>query len=396
MKRFLSIMIILTAWSSMLSAQSPESLDQAKAISARQNKPILIEFYRVDCPYCQTAAKDVAANDSIKALIISTVFCMIDVKTTEGERLITPYHIGNTFPVFVLTDSSGGVINRWTGYTGARPFIQSLKKSLSNLETINQRYDRLANLPSLDNALFLAGYNYEIGENAKAVEFYNQAQTLQTNKSVGYSYEIFQNTGDAVWKGTMKFSQLISAADKVLKTKSKDANAITNVARTMTMVARKVGRTADIARYLQAGIDITNAASDNMSKERHAIYLADQALYIEKDTTKAINLRKTSLGPEWQKNPEKYFGFSKWCLERNINLIEAENYARQAVDRASAGKLRATVLNTLSGIYEAQGNLNDATKTMELASEQDSTNESYTAELERLLNKLKNKNKSAK
>jgi hypothetical protein len=97
-----------------------------------------------------------------------------------------------------------------------------------------------------------------------------------------------------------------------------------------------------------------------------------------------VEIRKTSLGTGWENNPEKFFNFAKWCLERKIDLEEAETFARQAVDWASSDKLKVSVYNTLAGICEIRRKLDDAIRAMQIATGQDPSNEKYATELDRL------------
>jgi tetratricopeptide (TPR) repeat protein len=242
----------------------------------------------------------------------------------------------------------------------------------------------LKSSPDFNDAQFLAKYNMEIGENLKSVECYHQAQALGKTRGSDFSFEIFQNTADAAWKGKISFTQVKATADDVLAKKAGDPMAISNVIRIVSNVARKTGNTGSIAKFLQTGIRSTENNGDYRIIESHSIFLADQALYMNHDTLKAIENRKTSLGVGWENNPEKFFNFAKWCLERKINLAEAETFARQAADRASEGKLKASVYSTLAGICEARGKLDDAIRAMQLAAGQDSANEKYTSELDRL------------
>jgi tetratricopeptide (TPR) repeat protein len=389
MNRIVVFALIISTLAGLVLAQTPATQEQAKTMANQTNKPILLEFFQPDCEFCQLAARDLASNDSILTLLKSVVYLSLDVNSTEGERLSKLYYVDITFPVFILTDSTGSIINHWTGYSMPEPFIQSLNDALFNQITIAKRYENMKNAPSLDNVLFLAKYNTEIGDNIKAGEMYQEAQALQ--KGSTYIYDIFQSTADAVWKGKAPFEQLLSAADDVLIAKPGDVTAVSSVGIIVARVARRVGRTSDIDKYLQAGVAISTGGLNNRINDWHLTLLADQTLYAKHDTDKAISLKKESLGPDWETKPIKFYNFAKWCLERKINLDEAELYANKAVEGSTEGKFRASILVTLANVYEARGKMAKAILTMQLAVDQDPHNTWYQSELKRLQDISNNK-----
>jgi tetratricopeptide (TPR) repeat protein len=382
MKRSFLMLSVLLMAAGLAFATNPATLKQAKNQAAREGKPILIEFVQPDCDFCQMAAHDFAANDTILNALISVVYLPLDVNSPEGERLSAAYYVQSDFPVFALTDSSGEIIDHWTGYNNPAFFVGALRRVLSAPITIKARYKMLQNAPTVDNAVFLAKYNTEIGDNLKSAELFRQAQDLKNGDI--YVYDIFRSKADAVWKGNLQFEQLIPAADDVLVLKGNDITAIAGVARLIGNVARKTGNTSEIARYLKAGIDITSGRDDIRSREWHALFAGDWALYVDHDTAGATSIEKENLGAGWENNPGRFYSYARWCLERKINLDEAETYARQAVDRASEGKFKASILVTLSGIYEARGKISDAAGAMETAAQQDPDNSWYASEAKRL------------
>lgn len=313
----------------------------------------------------------------------SVVHFPLNSKEGEGVELSRQYKIGSLFPVFILANSSGDVIYRWTGYTDSNHFINSLRRGLQDLTTVDERKARLQTNPSFPDAIFLASYSSETGEHLKAVEYYRQAGSLATGMRSDYSYEIFENTAKAAWKDMIAFDEVFPAADGVLNSKRGRSGNIAKMARLMIKLARKQDKTDRIAKYIQAGVDATANSRDESGRESHMLFQADYELYVNRDTVEAVRIKKTSMGDNWLSNPEKYYGFAKWGLERKIILEEAEHYAREALKRAYAGEFRGKVLNTLAEICYARGNLAEAIRTMELAIEQDPDKNSYKEKLER-------------
>ncbi len=313
----------------------------------------------------------------------SVVHFPLNAKEGEGVELSRQYKIGSLFPVFILANSSGDVIYRWTGYTGSDHFISSLRRGLLDLTTVDKRKARLQTNPSFSDAIFLAGYSSDTGEHLKAVEYYRQAGSLATGRSSDYSYQIFENTAKAAWKDMIAFDEVLPAADGVLNSKRGRSGNVAKMTRLMIKLARKQDKTDRIAKYIQAGVDATANDRSESGRESHMLLLADYELYVNKDMVEAVRIKKSSMGDNWLANPEKYYGYAKWCLERKIILEEAEHYAREALKRAYAGEFRAKVLNTLAEICYARGNLAEAIRMMEMAIEQDPEKNSYKENLDR-------------
>ena len=293
------------------------------------------------------------------------------------------YKVGTTYPVFILMNSSGEIIKRWTGYSTATAFVGKLKSSLSDLASIDERLARYKASPTFKDALGLAKYFTDVGENLQAIEFYNKAKDLGKGTNVDFTYQIFMNTANASWKETLPFDDVLPTADAVLTAKRKNVSNITKVSQIMARLARKRGRTDEIAKYLQAGIDVTANSQDPKTRESHNLAQADFALHIDGDESKAVKIRKSGLGAGWDENRDKFYAFAKWCLDRKINLEEAELYARKTINMVYPGKIRAKVLNIVAEICFARGKTGEAVKVIGMAIEQEPENEFYAKQLKR-------------
>ena len=88
-------------------------------------------------------------------------------------------------------------------------------------------------------------------------------------------------------------------------------------------------------------------------------------------------MKKKDMGADWTKNPEKFYNFAKWCLERKINLAEADSLARTAIGYAQDGEFKAQVLYTAAEISFERGRLEDAIDLIDQAKTQDPGNTIY-------------------
>jgi len=314
----------------------------------------------------------------------AVVHLPLNVNEDEGYRLSEEYQVGFTYPVFVLTDSEGEVIDRWIGYTGgASRFISTLREALRDLTTVEQRIASFERNPTYKEGLYLAGYHSKTGEYLKAVDFYRKSVALGEKKYNDYSYEIFYNMANAVWNDQAPFDSLLPAADAVLNSDNRLVGRVFKVAQLITRVARKCGRSGETSEYLQAGIEETGGEQGYEMEGKNALLRADYALYIEKDTARALEIKKTSLGTGWEEDRDRFYNYAKWCLEREINLAEAEDYARKVINLVYPGKFRARAYNTVAEICYARGNTDEAIRIINLAIDEDPDNRLYHNQLKR-------------
>jgi len=238
--------------------------------------------------------------------------------------------------------------------------------------------------PSFDDALFIAGYYSGIGENIKAVEYYRKSLELGKGNGFDYSYKIFENIANAVWKDELSFNEVIPAADAVLGMAKKNNKNIVDVARLMTRLADKTGSFDRLEKYLRAGIEASSGTNNKQLKNANVDLLADYALYIRKDISKAIEIKKAGMPAGWQDSRDLYYMFAKWCLIRKINLGEAEMFARKTLPQVQPGRFRARAYSTLAEILEANNKIDQAIEAIKNAASHDPDNEYYQEELERL------------
>jgi tetratricopeptide (TPR) repeat protein len=304
----------------------------------------------------------------------------VNVLEGEGPELKEIYDVGSTYPVFILTNSEGEIITRWTGYSTAGQFVYKLNASLKDLRTIKERRAQFEANPTLQEALALGRFYAEIGEHLEAVSMFRRAEKLSGQRKVSLHNDIFKNMAEAVWKEMAPYDSIYPAAEYVLA--SEDAAGIIKMATLMSRLSRKFDHTDNLGKYLDAGIQAASASNNPKDTEDRYLLVAEHALQIAHDTAKAIEIKEMSMGNGWETNPNKFYGYAKWCLEREVNLGAAEMYARQAVQVAGNPEMKARVLNTLSEIYEARGNYEGAIGAIQMAIENHPENPYYQTRLD--------------
>ncbi|MEE9443548.1 MAG: hypothetical protein V3V99_12865 [candidate division Zixibacteria bacterium] len=311
------------------------------------------------------------------------------VQYGEGLELSPRYHVGSTYPVFILANYLGEPIQRWTGFSTAQRFVTQLKSSMSDLTSTNERVKRFEKSPSFRDALVLAKYHSDTRQYLKAIEYYEKVQTLVTGRRLDYSYQIFTNTANAVWSDSLSFDTLLNAANYVLQNRQ-NVNNIVQTIKILGRATRKKDRTEELGRYLRFGLEITANSKDNKLKSAHTEFAIDTILYVTRDTLAAIRAREFSMGTGWQNDPKRFYRYAAWCLERQINLAKAETYARTAADWAEPGAYKAMAYHQLASILDLRKKYDQAVRIMKLAVEEEPSHAYYAKELQRMKDNLEN------
>jgi tetratricopeptide (TPR) repeat protein len=163
----------------------------------------------------------------------------------------------------------------------------------------------------------------------------------------------------------------VLASDKVMKTKH------IKVAQMMTRLTRKLDRVEEAEKYLQAGMKTALGPENNKKDPTYRLLMADYQLYIEKSPSRATQIKKIVMGAGWEEDRDKFYEYAKWCLDREINLEEAEMYARKAIDMVHPGKYRARVYGTVAEICFVRGKVEEAIRMINFAIDENPVDRLY-------------------
>jgi thioredoxin-related protein len=382
MNRLLIFALVLTqTLICNVTASDLKTLDEARAMSVKVGKPVLLEFYKDDCEYCSQAAQDAINREDIKQALSRVVQLSMNIKQEHGKKLSERYKVGIYFPAFFLLNSQGEIIKRWTGYTTAQRFLDDFNNAMSENTTVEQRIARFDKTPNLDDATYLAEYFTDIMDYLPANRYYRQARTISGMPATMYAYEIFQNTANAAWQDTIPFADVIPMADSMLMLNPKNPTMLVKTAQIMVRLGRKLDKTDKIAEYLEAAIAATNNSRAANQIKDNILLKSEYALCVTYDTTEAIRLKQSTMSDGWQTKPDEFYSYAKWCLEHKVDLKAAEEYCRTAIKMAAPGEFRGKVLNTLALICDEQGKRAEAIEFMQMATKEDPHNDYYSEKL---------------
>jgi thioredoxin-like negative regulator of GroEL len=380
MRKAILIMLALTfsmAWFACESDKKPEvTLNESMAVAAREGKPLLMDFYAEWCGPCKrfTAASH-EDTDLMKALG-GVILHKVDCEKGEGIELAKKFDIRG-YPTFILANSAGEPISRWMGFSKEN-FLENLSKAAGDLTTVDEKIARFQENPTVDDAIALADYSYSKDDYKGAVTYFTKAQELDPAND--YTYDIFLNTVRGVYSDDFTYDDAVKASDKIFE--SDNIENQVHAAGSLAALAEHLNKLDDMAMYLEKAIALVDKTDNPDVKEYAKTLHVRHSLYVKADTVEAIEYQKSIYGDDWMDDPGKLNSFAWWCYEEGVNLEEAEQYAKKAVDLEQPGSARAMILDTVAHICKARGNMADAIKYMQKAVEEDPNNDNWKETLE--------------
>ena len=387
MKKFVALSALCLVVSAVWAADKPTDFAAAKALSKSKNQPLLIDFFADWCGPCKQFDRAAKRDRDVKAELGKVVLFKIDAEKGEGIELAKRYKVSG-YPTFVLTNAEGNVIDRWSGY-GKDYFIDSLQVGMSDLSTIETK---IADYPTKKKSLTassLARYFEAREEFDKALDYYRDAQKLNTDPERDYLYPIFDITFSQLSHGQGTFANVRKAADNLIASDRLDDGTKLTAIRRMTKLTRQLNEHGPYKSYLEAGMNLSRG-KDGFVADMYREFEIDHTLYITKDKPKAVTLKKALLPDGWEASTEQLNNFAWWCFENSVNLEEAGGLAQKAVDMMKPGSERAMVIDTLAEIASARGDHQQAVKLMKQAIEEHPGHDYYQKQLVRFQKRMNN------
>ena len=359
------------------------SLEAAKEQARTRRQPILIEFTTDDCGDCAAAIQAAASDEDVQGALAGVAFYRVNVKTAEGKALVDKYDIGIRLPAYVFTDSEGREITQWTSYLAPQPWLKKIGQAQQDVTTLEDRLARMNQAPTFQDAAVLANYYLSVGKASDAVRFFRAADRLNTDSRRNYKYEIFHSLALAAWFGEAKFADVEKAADDVANSGYRMVINSVRVAHEIADLALRLGETERIGKYLNLAIQqLSSSDNDQYKKMRDAIQ-ADYELFINHDTTKSLAAAIASTGPAFRRQVTDTYDYAIWCVERGINLDEAETLLKGIFESGEIRRLtKADEVHVASKIALARGHVKEAIRLAEEACKIDPVNPTLVRYLE--------------
>ena len=372
---FLAILVCLVG---IECEQKPQTFNEALALSASESKPVLLDFYAEWCGPCQKFTTAHREDFDINKALQNVILYQIDCEKGDGIELAKEYKIKG-YPTYILVNSEGKTIDRWMGYKKDY-FIETLTEAAVDLATIDEKNHRFNANPNFDDAIVLGRYYSTTREYIKAVEYYSKAQELNKDTSNDYTFDIFNNTAQGVYRELFTYDNAAASAKDVIK--KGDSDDIILTSKTMIRLAKWMDKPDDLVRFIGIGLDVSADSDDSEIQHSHTLFLIDKCLLVTGDTAAAVEHKKAVMFDGWIDDLGGLNEFAWWCFENMANLDEAEQLAAKAVNLVESGAGKAMILDTQAQILKVNGKLEEAIMTMELAVAEEPDNKQWSETLD--------------
>ena len=288
------------------------------------------------------------------------------------------------YPTFLLVNAKGEPIDRWLGYSNPEGWTTTFTTAMADPTTIKEKEARFAATPTAKDAALLARIKSASRDYQGALTHYEKARTLDP-QGPDYAYSIFDQKSELYLgeKGGMTLAAVEQSAKAAAESKSTTLEEQIWLAEAMEVVAHKAGDPKIMVPYVSAAVKATEGPAGEPYKDARKNILVANALYVEGNKEKALELKRQSMSEGWMESAGKLNAFAWWCFENNVNLPEAEELARKGVALAKPGKEKAQVLDTVAEICNARGDCKDAVELTEQAIKEDPKNDYYAKQLAR-------------
>ncbi len=318
-------------------------------------------------------------DKEVQKMLEDVVLYKVDAEKGEGPELAKAHKVSG-YPTFVLATADVEPIDRWMGYS--KPMLdEMLDSSMADLSTIDEKRSRYEKSANLKDALVLARYDGAVGDYSSAVSLYEKAGELDSDSD--YSYEIFDATFSGHRRGVEGFDMASMKKTANVAMKTADHGEMMQVAKMMMYSANKAEDHDLMVEYLKTAVEKTADSKDERVQATRAGMMPAYALHVEKDTAKAVDLKKASMPEGWMQDAGQLNSYAWWAFENQVDLENAKTLAEKGVELAPAGKEKAMVLDTLAEICNSLDNCAEAVELIQMAVAEDPENEFYKEQLTR-------------
>ncbi len=383
--RLVFLFVALLAFSLAVPAVATQvkSFDEAKQLAQKENLPILVKVGIKWSKASEEFDKVLQSDDEFRAsLMENVIFCSIGVKEKDGVGVAGVYTVRN-YPTFILTNSSGEIVDRWYGFGCHDCFLKRLVSSLDDPVTVNERLERFQKVPTEQDARKLGDIRHAEGMFAEAAAYYRRAQEINPSTDTNYAAFIFNSMAYGNYYQLYSSDQVRAQADIVLTSDNRSDKDLLKVALSMYKISLREGEKSLFVPYLKVAVEQTADSQDEGVVEKRAKLIPEYTLYVSKDVDRAVALRKAAMPDGWLEDANQLNIFAWWCFQNEVNLTEAETMARRGIELAPAGREKANILDTLAEVCNLSGDCGEAVEYTRLAIAEDPENEYFQEQLVR-------------
>ena len=263
------------------------------------------------------------------------IYHHLDAEKGEGIELAKAFSVKG-YPTYILTDSRGMTLDRWSGYANPADFIVTLTDATTDPIPVGARRMRFAESPTTGDAVRLARIAGTESKLQEAVDLYARAEVLDPAADGKYAFATFELYAQGYFKGGVFGADAVNKAAMAALTAPDVTPAQTlSLATTMSGVGQRAKDPKLALPFLQAAVDGTASSTDPNIVEGRRALLVDHALLVESNPTKALAYKRAAMPSGWLEDSDRLNEFAWWCFETR------STWRRPSPWRGRASNLRA-------------------------------------------------------
>jgi tetratricopeptide (TPR) repeat protein len=303
-----------------------------------------------------------AENDAtILAVLEDAILYPIDCEKGEGIELAKRFKVRG-YPTFKMVNSQAEELECWIGYEGPEKWAQAAQAGVADQRTLVEKAAAFETEPTLVLARSLGNAAATKYDFKQAVSYFRQARDMAGNPMAGAEYTegVLTNMYYGARNGDFTFEEVDVEAKMVVDMPMAPLDARMNVSAMMVSLAGVTNARWKAIPYLEKAMAMSEGSTDEGVLAIRKGMAVDHALQVEKDSDKAVALKRASMDEGWQEDAGQLNEFAWWCFENDVNLEEAQEMALKGVQLAGSDAERANILDTAAEICHARGNCDDA------------------------------------
>ncbi len=334
-------------------------------------------------------ARAVDSSQVIKDSLKDVIFWNNNCEVGEGIEVAKKYNVRG-YPTFIMVNGDGVVSSSWIGYPGPEKWAAFVDVGNLDQRTLAEKKVAFEDKATKELACSLANaasvdYNF-----VEAVKYFRTARELNPAGAQEYTSEILTSMYYGSRGGAFTLDQIKEEADIVMASPQSTAEDKVDVAQMVRGMAAKMGNLEAAIPYITAALEASEGHTE-LADSRLALQI-DHALLVEKDTKKALKLKRKSMDEGWQDDPGALNNFAWWCFENRVNLEEAKTLALRGVELAPEVGQKANILDTAAEICNAMEDCEEAVELMRQAVEYSPDRDYFQTQLAKFEGILKEKN----
>ena len=289
------------------------------------------------------------------------IFLANDCEKGEGPAIAKKFGV-HGYPTYYAVNAAGEPVERWIGYDDAQAWADRVAAARRDTRTLVEKKDAFGKQPTADLAESMANDTATAYDWAGSVPLFRQARDLAPARADVLTRAIVSSMAEADTTD-FTFAEIRAEAEHVLSAAGTTAEDRVEMCSTLMDAASARDRDADGLPYLERALGAATGLPDDSKVARTVKFLqVTHALLVEKNTARAVDIRRSLLPANWQEDAKRLNQFAWWCCSNGVNLDEADALVLKAVELAKSDPERARYLGTAAEISLKRG---DATAAVE-------------------------------